>query len=58
MTRRALVAGLIALSLGLLIVERFFPPGRRPYSADIDALHARFNEDAGKVRLLLLLSPT
>ena len=58
MTRKALVAGVIALSLGLLMVARFFPPGRRPYSADIGALHARFNADAGKVRLLLLLSPT
>jgi len=24
----------------------------------LGALHARFNDDAGKVRLLLLLSPT
>ena len=58
MTRKALVAGLIALALGLLMMERFFPRGRRPYATDIGALHARFNEDSGKVRLLLLLSPT
>ena len=58
MTRSALIACLVVILLGLLIVGQLFPRGRKPYSTDIGALHARFNEDAGKVRLLLLLSPT
>ncbi len=58
MTRSALIACLVVILLGLFIVGQLFPRGRKPYSTDIGALHARFNEDAGKVRLLLLLSPT
>ena len=58
MTRSALIACLVVILPGLFIVGQLFPRGRKPYSTDIGALHARFNEDAGKVRLLLLLSPT
>ena len=58
MTRSALIACLVVILLGLFIVGWLFPRGRKPYSTDISALHARFNEDAGNVRLLLLLSPT
>jgi hypothetical protein len=28
------------------------------YSTDLNELHTRFNQDKGKVRILLLLSPT
>ena len=58
MTRSALIACLVVILLGLFIVGQLFPRGRQPYSTDIGALHARFNEDAGEVRLILLLSPT
>lgn len=30
----------------------------RPYSTDLDALRARFNQDKGKARVVMLLSPT
>jgi len=30
----------------------------KPYSTDMEELRTRFNQDKGKVRLLLLLSPT
>jgi hypothetical protein len=33
-------------------------PSPRPYSKDLNELRARFNQDKGKVRLLVLLSPT
>lgn len=32
--------------------------GPRPYSKDLDKLRAQFNRDKGKVRLVILLSPT
>ncbi|MBV8897396.1 MAG: hypothetical protein JO051_12850 [Acidobacteriaceae bacterium] len=32
--------------------------GGRSYSADRNRLRAQFNQDKGKVRLVLLLSPT
>jgi len=58
MKRTGIVAGLAVLVLGFFILERLFPRGRKPYSTDLGALHAKFNDDAGRVRLLLLLSPT
>ena len=58
MRRGALIACLVLILSGLFVVRQLFPRGRKPYSTDIGALHARFNQDAGKVRLLLLLSPT
>jgi hypothetical protein len=58
MTRTAAVVGLAVVVSGLLILGQLFPRGRRRYSTDLGALHARFNDDAGRVRLLLLLSPT
>ncbi len=33
-------------------------PTARPYSKDLNALRTRFNQDKGKLRLLVLLSPT
>lgn len=59
MKRARFVAWLLALLVvSLFLMGRLFPHGRRTYSTDLGALHARFNDDAGKVRLLLLLSPT
>ncbi|GAC1445928.1 MAG: hypothetical protein NVSMB56_00700 [Pyrinomonadaceae bacterium] len=34
------------------------PAAARRYSTDLGELRARFNADKGKVRLLMLLSPT
>jgi hypothetical protein len=34
------------------------PPQNSGHSSDLNELRARFNRDKGKVRLLLLLSPT
>jgi hypothetical protein len=58
MTRTALVVSVALLGLGVFLLGELFPRARRPYSTDLGALQARFNDDAGKVRLLLLLSPT
>ncbi|MGH9939635.1 MAG: hypothetical protein ACREAM_25620 [Blastocatellia bacterium] len=33
-------------------------PAPRPYSKDLNELRKRFNQDKGKARLLVLLSPT
>ena len=58
MKRKTVVACFLALVVSLVLVGRLFPHGRKTYSTDISALRARFNGDAGTVRLLLLLSPT
>ena len=58
MKRAALVVGVALLGFGVFILGELRPPGRKPYATDLGALRARFNDDAGKVRLLLLLSPT
>lgn len=65
MTRNRLV-GIIAFGVliaGLLLFagERFYkssPTQKSGYSTDLKDLQARFNADKGKVRLLMLLSPT
>ena len=54
---RLLVSGLVALALffvgGYLLLS-----GGRSYSTDLNGLRAQFNQDRGKVRLLMVLSPT
>jgi hypothetical protein len=54
---RLLVAGLVVLALivggGYLLLG-----GGRSYSSDLNGLRAQFNRDRGKVRLLMVLSPT
>ncbi len=65
MTRQCV---LIAIALGVLLAgvlvfggERFYKAStaqKSGYSADLNDLRAKFNSDKGKVRLLMLLSPT
>jgi multidrug resistance efflux pump len=54
---RLLLAGLVVLVLlfagGYLLLS-----GGRSYSTDMGGLRAQFNQDKGKVRLLMVLSPT
>ena len=42
----------------VFIGEFVFTSSGREYSSDLNQLRAKFNQDKGKVRLLLLLSPT
>ena len=59
MTRKRIVliaASVLLLALAGLIAYQF--TGGKPYSSDMNALRAKFNADKGKVRLLVLLSPT
>ncbi len=58
MKRTVLLVGVALLGFGVFVLGALMPRGRRPYSTDLAALQARFNDDTGKVRLLLLLSPT
>lgn len=48
----------IALLIVLVVLLTNFLTGGRPYSTNLDDLHARFNRDRGNVRLLMLLSPS
>ena len=54
---RLLIAALVALALlfagGYLLLS-----GGRDYSKDLGGLRVQFNRDRGKVRLLMVLSPT
>ncbi len=54
---RLLVAGLVVSALifagGYLLLG-----GGRSYSSDMGGLRSQFNQDRGKVRLLVVLSPT
>jgi hypothetical protein len=59
MTRKNIkwiVAAFVVLGIAVAIGYQF--TGGREYSNDMNALRAQFNADKGKVRLLLLLSPT
>jgi hypothetical protein len=59
---------IIVITLGVFLAEalvfggqRFYKsnPAQKPgYSTDLNGLRAKFNSDKGKVRLLMLLSPT
>lgn len=57
----AIVLGVLLTGLLMFAGERFYkssPPLKVGYSTDLNELRDRFNRDKGKVRLLLLLSPT
>lgn len=57
-----------AISLGVLVISLLVtagacsnksnPPPKLSYSTDLKELRDRFNRDKGKVRVLLILSPT
>ncbi len=59
---------LMAIALGMVLAgvlvcggERFYqssPAQKTEHSTDLNELRAKFNADKGKVRLLMLLSPT
>lgn len=52
-----MVAGLVVLAL-LVVGGYLLLSGGRSYSSDLNGLRAQFNQDRGKVRLLMVLSPT
>ena len=51
------VLGLVLLALAVFVESSSIAEGKG-YSTDLKELRAEFNRDKGKVRLLLLLSPT
>ena len=61
MKRKNLWLALLVVALAALLLlgaPFLFTSGGRAYSSDLNQLRAQFNQDQGKVRLLLLLSPT
>ena len=57
----ALIILVIALSLGIYLESRpRIAPGQKPLAdiQNIDALRTQFNQDTGKTRLIILVSPT
>ena len=62
--RRVLIATWLAVQLAGVLVfggERFHrsrPAQKSGYSTNLNELRAKFNADKGKVRLLLLFSPS
>jgi ABC-type transport system involved in cytochrome bd biosynthesis fused ATPase/permease subunit len=61
MKRKNLWLTLLLVSLAALVLlgaPFLFTRGNREYSSNLSQLRAKFNQDKGKVRLLLLLSPT
>lgn len=55
--KKILLVSLVVLAL-LSLGGYLFLRGGRHYSTDLNGLRAQFNQDKGKVRLLLVLSPT
>jgi len=51
---------LIPLALAIVLIVLAFSvfTGGKPYSGDLADLRKQFNNDKGRVRLLMLLSPT
>lgn len=54
---RLVIAGLVVLAL-ILAGGYLLLGGGRSYSSDLNGLRAQFDQDRGKVRLLMVLSPT
>jgi hypothetical protein len=50
------IAAAVLLVIGAVVAYQFI--GGKEYSTDMAELRAKFNGDKGKVRLLVLLSPT
>jgi hypothetical protein len=48
----------VALAIVALIFVGTVFTGGKPYSTNLDDLRKQFNSDKGKVRLLMLLSPS
>jgi hypothetical protein len=48
----------VVLAIGAVAVALTLFTGGKPYSANPDDVRTQFNSDKGKVRLLMLLSPT
>ena len=48
----------ILLVVVVIVVASNVFTGGKPYSKDLKDLQAQFNNDRGKVRILMLLSPT
>ena len=48
----------LVLAIAVLVVVIILFTGGNPYSANPEDVRAQFNNDKGKVRLLMLLSPT
>jgi hypothetical protein len=48
----------VALGIVLIVLALSIFTGGKPYSTDLADLRKQFNNDKGKVRLLMLLSPT
>ena len=51
---------LIPVALGIVIIALALSvfTGGKPYSSDVADLRNQFNNEKGKIRLLMLLSPT
>ena len=59
MKRRYIKFGVIAAALlGIVGIVAYQFSGGLAYSENLEGLKAEFNRDKGKVRLLVLLSPT
>jgi hypothetical protein len=56
-SKQLLFAGL-ALPVLVFLGGYLLLSGGRHYSTDLNHLRAQFNQDKGKVRLLMVLSPT
>ena len=57
----AIVMGMVLAGVFVFGGERFYqsrPAQKSGHSTDLNKLRAKFNADKGKVRLLMLLSPT
>lgn len=48
----------VVLGIVLIVLALSVFTGGKPYSTDLADLRKQFNNDKGKVRLLMLLSPT
>jgi hypothetical protein len=48
----------VVLGIVLVVLGPSVFTGGKPYSTDLADLRNQFNKDKGKVRLLMLLSPT